>query len=368
MEADYAVIGGGVVGLSVAWGLLRRGRTVIVLDGDDGSFRASRGNFGLVWVQGKGANNPAYARWTRRSAAAWKQFSSELEAASGTSLCLQQDGGYDFFFDDEELQQTVAKYERLKAALGGDYPFEVLGHNALKKEEPGIGQDVIGAVLHHEDGHVNPLRLLRTLAAEVRRLGGTVRTGCEVTGVTRPDSFRLTCADGAVVEAGKVVLAAGLGAATLGPQLGFKAQVRPQRGQVLITEKLPGLMKRPSAIIRQVDEGGVQIGDSNEEVGFNDTTTLEVTARIAARAARVYPALARAKLVRSWAALRVMSPDGLPVYQQSTAMPGAYLVTCHSGITLAAAHALYLPEWLEGSEDAPDLAAFSEERFDVQAG
>ncbi|HSG56041.1 MAG TPA: FAD-dependent oxidoreductase, partial [Paracoccaceae bacterium] len=51
MQADYAIIGGGIVGLSVAWGLLRRGRRVIVLDGDDGSFRASRGNFGLVWVQ-----------------------------------------------------------------------------------------------------------------------------------------------------------------------------------------------------------------------------------------------------------------------------------------------------------------------------
>jgi glycine/D-amino acid oxidase-like deaminating enzyme len=367
MVADYAVIGGGVVGLSVAWGLLRRGRTVIVLDGDDGSFRASRGNFGLVWVQGKGASNPAYARWTRRSAAAWNQFSSQLEAASGASLSLQQDGGYDFFFDDEELEQTVAKYERLKAALGGDYPFEVLGHNALKKEEPGIGPDVIGAVLHHEDGHVNPLRLLRTLAAEVRRLGGVVKTACEVTGVTRSDVFRLTCADGAVVEAEKVVLAAGLGAATLGPQLGFKAQVRPQRGQVLITEKLPKLMNRPSAIIRQVDEGGVQIGDSNEEVGFDDSTSLQVTARIAARAARVYPALSKAKLVRSWGALRVMSPDGLPVYQQSPTMPGAYLVTCHSGITLAAAHALYLPEWLDGADDAPDLSAFSEERFDVQA-
>jgi glycine/D-amino acid oxidase-like deaminating enzyme len=368
MEAEYAVIGGGVVGLSVAWGLLRRGRKVIVLDGGDGSFRASRGNFGLVWVQGKGAGNPAYARWTRRSAAAWKQFASELEAASGKPLSLQQDGGYDFFFDDEELEQTVAKYERLKTALGGDYPFEVLGHNALKKEEPGIGPRVAGAILHHEDGHVNPLKLLCTLAGEVRRMGGTVRTGCEVSAITRPGSFRLTCTDGTVVEAGKVVLAAGLGAATLGPQLGFNVPVRPQRGQVLITEKLPKLMNRPSAIIRQVDEGGVQIGDSNEEVGFDDTTTLDVTARIAARAARVYPALAKAQLVRSWGALRVMSPDGLPVYQQSPVMPGAYLVTCHSGITLAAAHALHLPGWLEAADDAPDLSAFSEERFDVAAG
>jgi glycine/D-amino acid oxidase-like deaminating enzyme len=53
----------------------------------------------------------------------------------------------------------------------------------------------------------------------------------------------------------------------------------------------------------------------------------------------------------------------LPIYQESTAMPGAYLVTCHSGITLAAAHALFLPDWLEGAAAAPNLEAFSEDRF-----
>ncbi|MCR9114650.1 MAG: FAD-binding oxidoreductase, partial [Rhodobacteraceae bacterium] len=65
MDTDYAIIGGGVVGLSVAWGLLKRGLSVTVLDGDDGSFRASRGNFGLVWVQSKGMNQPRYARWSQ---------------------------------------------------------------------------------------------------------------------------------------------------------------------------------------------------------------------------------------------------------------------------------------------------------------
>ena len=68
METDYAIIGGGVVGLSVAHGLLGLGRRVAVLDEGDSAFRASRGNFGLVWVQSKGLNAPAYARWTRRSA------------------------------------------------------------------------------------------------------------------------------------------------------------------------------------------------------------------------------------------------------------------------------------------------------------
>ncbi len=363
MSSDYVIIGGGVVGLSTAWGLLKRGLRVTVLDGDDGSFRASRGNFGLVWVQSKGMNQPRYARWSQTSAAAWAEFAAELGEATGQDLGLEQKGGYDFHFTEESLQATVENYEVLKEKLDGNYPFEVLGRNALRKEEPHIGPKVMGAILHHQDGHANPLRLLRALAADVRRMGGRVLTGRTVTDVTKPDGFRVTCADGTVVEAGKLVLSAGLGAALLGPKLGFKAPVRPQRGQVLITEKLPKIINRPSLIARQVDEGGVQIGATNEEVGLDDGVTQPGLSSLAAEAIAAYPVLGRAQLVRSWGALRVLSPDGLPIYQESAEMPGAYLVTCHSGITLAAAHARFLPDWLEGTEAAPDLEVFGEARF-----
>lgn len=366
MDTEYTVVGGGVVGLSVAWGLLKRGRSVRVLDGDDGSFRASRGNFGLVWVQSKGLSQPAYARWSKRAAKAWRGFADELSDASGLDVALAQDGGYDLHFDERTLAETVAKYERLKAELDGDYPFEVLGANALRREEPAIGPQVTGAILHHEDGHVNPLKLLRALAFDVRRLGAQVLTGREVSGFEHRDGeFRTRTTAGEVFASHKVVLAAGLGAIGLGPMLGFKAPIRPLRGQVLVTEKMPSLIKRPSLIARQVDEGGVQMGDSKEDVGFDDRETLLTTAKIAARAVRAYPELANAKLVRSWGALRVMSPDGLPIYQESTTMPGAFLVTCHSGVTLASVHARVLPDWLEHAAGAPDLRVFGEDRFDV---
>ena len=363
MESDYVIIGGGVVGLAVAYGLTELGRKVLVLDQGDEAFRASRGNFGLVWVQSKGLDAPAYARWSRRSAALWKDFAAELAEVGGTDVALRQEGGFDYHLSDETLEARVRQYEALKAALGGDYPFEVLGPNALKREEPRIGPRVAGAILHHEDGHLNPLRLLRGLADAAKR-HAMLRTGVTVSTVTAQDGgFAIALQSGETVAAPRVVLCAGLGGAVLGPQLGFRAPLRPQRGQVLITEKLAPLMRRPSGTIRQVDEGGVQIGDSKEEVGFDDRETLEVTANIARRAIEVFPDLANAQLVRSWGALRVMSPDGLPIYQQSPRHPGAFLVTCHSGVTLAAIPARLIPLWLEGRSDAPDLESFSEDRF-----
>ena len=369
LETDYAIIGGGVVGLSLAWGLLRRGRSVTVLDGSDGSFRASRGNFGLIWVQSKGLNEPRYARWSQRSAAAWADFAEELTANTGVDIALEQRGGYDFHFTEESLATTIASYEALRERLDGDYPFEVLGNNALRKEEPAIGPGVAGAILHHQDGHANPLRLLMALAADTRRLGGKVLNGVTVEEVTPAGAgsgnaaYEIRCSNGTIARATKVILSAGLGSIELGPRLGFLAPLRPQRGQVLITEKLPRLINRPSGTIRQVNEGGVQIGATNEEVGFDDTVTLPQMAALAADAARVFPPLANANMVRAWGALRILSRDGLPIYQESPQLPGVYLVTCHSGITLAAAHARLLPDWLEGSAAAPDLSAFSEARF-----
>ncbi len=363
MDFEYAIIGGGVVGLSIARGLSARGKRVAVFDGEDTDYRASRGNFGLIWVQSKGLQAPAYARWTRQSAALWRGFADELEAASGIDLALVQQGGWDFFFSEKSLHARASLYQGLADQLGERDDFEITDANKLKREEPAIGPQVVGALYGARDGHVNPLRLLQALGQTLQRSDSKYLTGCIVQSVRALASgFEINTANGPV-RAQKVVLAAGLGAAILGPSLGFVAPVRPQRGQVIVTQKLSPFIRRPSGIIRQVDEGGVQIGDSNEEVGFDDSQQLSVMAKLAQRAVKVYPVLANASIVRSWSALRIMSPDGLPIYQESRLYPGAYLATCHSGITLAAAHTCLLPSWLEGEESAPRLEAFSEERF-----
>lgn len=366
MSADYAVVGGGIVGLSVAYGLLKLGKRVSVFDEGDVAFRASRGNFGLIWVQGKGLHEPAYAKWTRTSAHVWPDHAEELEQASGESLALRQGGGLDYHFNDETLSNLVTEYERLKSSLNNDYPFEVLDHQQLKKEEPNIGPKVVGAVLHYEDGHVNPLNLLRALTSEVRRLGGTLLTNNRIDDVRAIDGgYELAGQKSETCFAEKVVICAGIGSAKLGEKLGFVSPISPERGQILITEKLPPIMNRPSGVLRQVNEGGVQIGASNEDVGFDDRETLPVAAKLAQEAVSVFPVLSKAKIVRSWSALRIMSPDGLPIYQKSKTHPGVSLVTCHSGITLSAAHARFMPLWLEDMDGAPNLNVFSEDRFYV---
>lgn len=76
--ADFVVVGAGLVGASIAWGLAKAGANVTVFDAAEDRLHASAGNFGLVWVQGKGATAPDYARLTQRSADAWAAFAEEL--------------------------------------------------------------------------------------------------------------------------------------------------------------------------------------------------------------------------------------------------------------------------------------------------
>jgi glycine/D-amino acid oxidase-like deaminating enzyme len=119
--------------------------------------------------------------------------------------------------------------------------------------------------------------------------------------------------------------------------------------------------------VRQTDEGGVMLGDSQEEAGLDASVGHKVIAVLADRARRMFPRLGSLNIVRTWAALRVMTKDGFPIYDQSTECPGAFVFTCHSGVTLAANHALTLPgHVIEGRLPAEIFQAFSSRRFNVQ--
>ena len=364
-DIDTLVIGGGVVGMSIAYGLSKAGERVLVLDEGDDAFRAARGNFGLVWVQGKGEERPDYARWRMASVLRWSSLAQELTAANGIALEPQQIGGLQFFLDEDELRAYVRKLENLRAAVG-DYPFEVLDPVALKQLSPHIGPEVVGAVYGPRDGHVSPLRLLRSLVQRFHTLGGILRNGvrCEQI-VHRADRFHVQ-AGGQEYVAGKLVLAAGLGNRTLGPMVGLHAPVAPNRGQVLVTERMQPFLRHPSGHVRQTGEGVVQIGDSKEDVGFDDRTSIDQLAHIAHRARKYFPLLDGANVVRTWGALRVMTPDGFPIYEESRQCPGAFLVTCHSGITLAAMHAGPLADWIRGAAEPAAISTFKAERFHVQ--
>ncbi|HLH87983.1 MAG TPA: FAD-binding oxidoreductase [Xanthobacteraceae bacterium] len=365
------VIGAGTVGAAIAYGLARKGLRVTVLDGPDTDFRAARANFGLVWVQGKGQGKqqpmPAYQALSRRSSDLWPGFNAELTDLVGHDLGYERNGGLAFCLGEAELATRRAALQRLHNALGGDADWEMLDRPALEKLLPRIrlGPDVTGASFGRSDGHVNPLRLLAALHEALLRLGGALHAGHAVRKITGGSGGVRVETDAGCHAAARLVIAAGLGSAELARQVDLTIPLRPQRGQILVTERFAPFLPLPASGVRQTREGTVMIGATQEEVGFDTSTTVAAAAKLSARALRIVPALKSARIVRHWAGLRVMTPDSYPVYAQSTTRPGAFVALCHSGVTLAALHATVIADAVAAGSLPASLAMFHQGRFDV---
>ena len=161
-DYDVAVVGGGLLGSAIAWGLGRLGKKVAVLDEGDLARRASRANFALVWVQSKGLGLPAYTVWTVRASQTWGKLASELKEQTGLDVCLQQNGGFHLTLGDDEFEQRGQLVTRMHNQAGSaDYNMEMLSASDVKKMLPLIGPEVSGGSFCPFDGHVNSLRTLR---------------------------------------------------------------------------------------------------------------------------------------------------------------------------------------------------------------
>lgn len=356
------------MGACVAWGLARQGVRVCVLDEGDIALRASRANFALIWVQGKGIGFPAYAAWTKAAAEAWPRLAAELRSETGINVGLDQPGGFTLCLSDRELQANVDAMVRLHNQPDTvTYPYEILDHAQTKARLPAIGPDVSGSIYCPLDGHVNSLRLFRTLHAALKARSVDYRADHAVTAIEpRAGGFALTGAWGEI-RTPKVVLAAGLGNARLAPMVGLEAPMKPSRGQIIVTEKAAPFLRYPVVTVRQTDEGGVMIGDSEEADGSSLRIDHSISSVMADRAIRMFPLLGDLNIVRTWSAFRVMTPDGSPVYEQSETCPGAFVAMAHSGVTLAPQHAFSLADYIAAGSIPNEAAVFSTRRFRVPA-
>ncbi len=372
--ADILVIGGGVIGAAVAYGLTERGAQVTLLDQGGSAPNASRGNFGLVWVQGKGLGMPRYAQWTLEAAQTWPKFSADLLEETGIDVDYQQPGGFEVCLGEEEFSLRKAELEQLRQETAncvansvGIDKCEMLNSRNMQEliPEMRLGDFVSGASFSTLDGHLNPLLLLSALTAAIKKSGTSYYPDQQVESI----SFRNDCFDVQTTterfSAKKVVLACGLGIKTLASQIGLEIPIHPQRGQILVTERTLPLLTQPFVTLRQTVEGSFMIGASHEDVGLDCGTTLDEIRRLARHAVQVFPELSKLQMVRCWGALRILTPDSKPIYVESENCPGAFVVTSHSGITLAPLHASRISHWIAEGTTPEGFEQFHSRRFDA---
>jgi glycine/D-amino acid oxidase-like deaminating enzyme len=326
-----------------------------------------RANFALVWVQSKGLGLPAYTVWTVRASRTWGRLAAELKEQTGLDVCLQQNGGFHLTLGNEEFEQRGQLVTRMHNQAGSaDYKMEMLSASDVKKMLPLIGPEVSGGSFCPFDGHVNSLRTLRAFHTGFAHFTVDYLPDQAVSAIARDGGeFRLTTPKGEV-RAGKVVLAAGNANQTLAPMVGLYAPMGPTRGQIVVTERTAPFMPHPLDTVRQTDEVTVMIGDSKEDALDERAPKQSINAVMADRAQRMFPHLARLNVIRAWAGIRVMPLDGFPIYDRSETHPGAFVVCCHSGVTLAPNHAFEVARMVAADALEPELVgAFSARRFET---
>jgi glycine/D-amino acid oxidase-like deaminating enzyme len=237
------------------------GQRVTVLDEGDVAFRASRGNFALIWVQSKRPGARALFRVDHALVKCMGGLRGRAEGTDGIDVCFQRPGGFNLSLSERELRKPPQSLQRLQDQPGMQrFDFEMLDPARVKQAIPQIGPEVAGASYSRYDGHCNSPQLFRALNAAMQQLGVAYLPEHRVDRIEYvAREFRLFTARGEI-RAPKIVLAAGIDNVRLGPMVGLDVPVRPQRGQLIVTERTAPFLNYVVQTVRQTDEGGLMTG------------------------------------------------------------------------------------------------------------
>ncbi|WP_417462983.1 NAD(P)/FAD-dependent oxidoreductase [Kordiimonas sp.] len=361
-EWDIVVVGGGLVGMAAGYGMAREGAKVLILDASDTSYRASRGNFGLVWAQSKGAGCRDYALWTRKAVRTWPEFERDIQASAGVKVHYQSGLGIHLCLGSEELEKRTSMIEQINKLDLPDNDTHMIDRKTVKSILPGIGERVAGASVSSYDGACQPLSLYRGLCLAAQSEGAKLVSNAKVETINPLAGGYSVISNTAKAWGVRILIAAGLSTNDLARQFGIPKIVQAQKGQILVTERARQMMPAITSSIRQTADGTILIGDTKEDE-LDDHSSGPGIARLARRAAALLPEISGLRVVRSWAALRVLTPDGHPVYDESPTHPGIFVAATHSGVTLASVHSGVLARWIMGGQRPPEFASFSVQRF-----
>jgi glycine oxidase len=373
---DVAVVGAGVIGLSVAWRAAQEGLTVAICDPEPAR--------GASWAAAGMLAPTTEGRWgegtlqalSQASAAAWPAYAAAVEDDSGLPVGLRRDGTLSVALDADDYRALEESFA-VQREMGCD--VELLSGQDCRRLEPSLNPRVAGGVLSAGDHQVDTRALLRALTQAVAMRGVELLRSA-VREIRRTAAGRVAGVvldDGTELAAGRVVVAAGWRSGQLGGLAhGDVAPVRPVKGQILRLRSDPsvpviGRAIRAMAQGRSVylvprATGEVVVGATMEERGADTTVTAGAVYDLLRAAVAVVPEVAELELSEAMAGLRPGSPDNGPILGAAST-PGLFLATGHyrNGVLLAPLTADALFDALSGRDIGGAAAAFSLRRFGV---
>ncbi len=359
---DALVVGGGLIGLSIAFELAQRGVNVRVYDRGEPGRGASWAGAGMLAPYAERIGDEALLELCRASLAQYPAFVQRVVEASGVHVDVQLDGIVEAAFNAERLEALAEFARELRAR---DVSCEMLDRRAALLAEPALGKHVVGALLIEAQGYVDNRRLGRALLAACRAEG--VMVHAPVSGVAiECDERRVLGVRSALgfAPASIVINAAGAWAAHIdGIPPAVRPAVTPVKGQMLALAVPDGFIHRatwvPGAYLVPRTDGRLLIGATVEDAGFDERVTAAGIDTLLHAALAAAPSLGVFTVTESWAGLRPATPDGRP-FIGPTAIAGLLLATGHyrNGILLAPVTAAMIASFVE-TGDARPLAEFA---------
>lgn len=327
---DVIIIGGGVIGLSIAWELARHGVSVEVLEQGLFGQEASWAGAGMLPPGNPHSAQTTEAKLRSGSHVMWPAWSEQLRSITGIDNGFHRCGGIEVQPADstEHLDDRIATWRNEGVTV------EPLTATELRERVSVLNRDVRGGYFLPEQGQVRNPRHLKALYQACQAEGVDLRPGSPVIDFVRQDD-RITAAKTLHGEhhAREFIVASGAWSRHLLSRAGCDTALEPVRGQMVLLN-LPQVLFRHtievgSRYLVPRPDGRLLIGSTEERAGFEKRTTADAIAGLLDFGRRLVPALGEAQFERCWAGLRPYAPGGLPYIGR---VPGT------KNLSLAAGH------------------------------
>ncbi|KAF0222014.1 MAG: glycine oxidase ThiO, partial [bacterium] len=338
MQSDVIIIGGGLIGCSIAIELAKSGLKVSVFERGQLMKEASWAAAGMLAPQSElNAITPMFLL-CQKSLQLYKGFVSKLQEVTRLDPCYRNEGFLQLAFD-EETAKTLDKNMAWQIEAG--LRVETLTPNELKKLAPAISNKVASAYYLPDEHQVDNRKLVESIVTMAEMVGVKFYLGTQVTEICIEQNRVIgIVANGERYYGAKVVNAAGSWASLFNLPKHFLPEVKPVRGQMIALKTDAGILEHTlhfgSIYLVPRRDGKIVVGSTTEHVGYDKRVTTEGLEVLLSQAQKIIPKLANASFIEAWAGLRPATSDLLPVLGEHPYLPGLVFATGHyrNGILL----------------------------------
>lgn len=367
---DVAIVGGGLIGCSIALELAAEKLKIVVLDKQQAGREASWAAAGMLSPAPDSARDLPLVPLAKESLRLYPEFVRAVEQASGKPVDYIRRGTLQIFTaSSAEAERDAALAEHRELGLAS----EAIDLAEARQLEPALSAAARAVLLLPEEGSVDPRLLMDSVLEGAVHERVEIRSGCGVTSLIQQGNrcTGVLLAIGEKIEAEHVVLAAGCfsGEITLkGSSLFPSIPTRPVRGQMLALQHknlvLTHVLRSDRGYLVPRADGRIVAGSTSEDAGFHKSVTAGGISKIIEAAVELCADLAAAEIIETWCGLRPGTPDDLPILGLSN-VEGFILATGHyrNGILLAPITAKLVRDWVTRGKTEVDTKVFSPLRF-----